>query len=65
MATWDTSTAVIEDCSSCGQKYSVRSMKLPCRDNDSATCDCGHTLRSWNDTRMYMYEKIEESQSNE
>ena len=48
-----------ESCEKCGKRYRVQYQNLPIRDRDYFSCKCGHTLRSWNETGMYMYQEVE------
>ena len=40
-------------CSACGKEYEIYVMKLPMRDKDSESCECGSILKSWNEAKMY------------
>lgn len=55
MATWNESNLNKETCSNCGKVYSVTFKKLPLKDEDSFTCACGTTLKSWKETGMYIF----------
>lgn len=58
MATWDVRSLDNEKCSKCSIEYKVTIEELPLKDKDSFTCECGHVMRSWKTTAMYMYKKI-------
>lgn len=47
-------------CSSCGKEYEIYVMKIPIRDKDSEKCgNCGSTLISWNESKMYDARPVE------
>lgn len=58
MATWDESLLPNDTCPECGTEYRVKFQKLPLRDEDHFTCDCGHVMKRWKETGMYTYEAI-------
>jgi hypothetical protein len=60
MATWDENELSNEICPNCGMEYSVVFKKLPLRDDDRFVCTCGHVMRKWKETGMYMYQAISE-----
>lgn len=42
----------------CGRVYEETKMKLPARDVDSWSCECGEVLREWNGGVCYKYRLI-------
>ncbi len=59
MATWDESELKNETCSNCGAIYAVRYKSLPLKDDDQFNCACGQLLKSWRETGMYMYTRVD------
>ena len=59
MATWDVTKLQDEICAGCGAIYRVEHKSLPLKDKDSFVCSCGHLMREWKETGMYMYTRAD------
>lgn len=59
MATWDETKLKDEACPVCGTVYHVTHKSLPLKDKATFTCKCGHVLREWKETGMYIYTKAD------
>lgn len=57
-------TTTIEECSKCGSRLEINSIKLKVRDKDELYCPvCSNVLKRWNEAKMWTAKVIERKEN--